>query len=154
RICRASSSRTGASRRPGAAEPATSRRGSTRCAPSASSRRAMRRRRETSNRTPARTGSASSASDVSRVALRPRPGLELGLARGTAALCVESRLQRLTGPEQPAADRGRLDLEHLGKLIAIEVLPVIQLEQNLLLERQRRQRGDQARAVLALDEPG
>src|SRR5690242_17777979 len=85
---------------------------------------------------------------MSVVRERAGPGVEAPVvARAKAGL------EGLARPEQAAADRRGLDLEHLGELVAIEVFPVEHLEQDLLLDRQRAERREQAAAVLALGEP-
>src|SRR5262245_9915448 len=60
----------------------------------------------------------------------------VGLGGPALRECLQVLAERLAGAEQPAPDRGGIDLEDLGELVAIELLPVIHLEQDLLFERQ------------------
>src|SRR6185503_17608931 len=61
------------------------------------------------------------------------------------------KLERFAQPaaraEQPHARRARVDLEDLAERVDAELLPVVELEQRLLLDGKLAQRLDHARAI-------
>src|SRR3954469_6221005 len=70
---------------------------------------------------------------VVRPGQRDRQAVAGGVAQAVEVELGHRPAQRLARAYQPDPDRARGGLEHLGELAGVELVPVVQLEQQLLI---------------------